>query len=263
MVDVERLPASAADGFLDHRGLVVRRAGGELEPLPDTDLDLAVDLYDSGIANADAHLATVLRRIEHLGLDRRTVVVVTSDHGELFGEHGVFNHVSLYEENLLVPLVIADPRRARPQRIADQVRLIDLAPTILDLAGVSPLPEADGISLVPLLDARPGAAPPGPAWSFAAASNYGSRSGRAIDEVHQPDGAVADQRPAERLYDLASDPREQQGDPAGRPDLERYRQLTSQLLARDLAGCGCESCARQTVLAAPARSRPTSCPRRT
>jgi len=42
--------------------------------------------------------------------------------------------------------------------------------------------------------------------------------------------------PAERLYDLASDPREQQGDPAGRPDLERYRQLTWQLLARDLAG---------------------------
>jgi len=237
MVDVEKLPASAADGFLDHRGLVVRRAGGELEPLADSDLDLAVDLYDSGIANADAHLATVLRRIEHLGLDRRTVVVVTSDHGELFGEHGVFNHVSLYEENLLVPLVIADPRRARPQRIADQVRLIDLAPTILELAGVSPLPEADGISLVPLLDARPGAEPPGPAWSFAAASNYGI-SVREANRTKYTNRMVPwpISGPAERLYDLAADPREERGEPSDRPDLERYRQLTWQLLARDLAG---------------------------
>jgi arylsulfatase A-like enzyme len=237
MVDVERLPASAADGFLDHRGLVVRRAGGELEPLPDSDLDLAVDLYDSGIANADAHLAAVLRRIEHLGIDRRTVVVITSDHGELFGEHGVFNHVSLYEENLLVPLVIADPRRAQPRRIGDQVRLIDLAPTILELAGAPPLPAADGASLVPLLDARPGARPPGLAWSFAAASNYGI-SARDANRTKYTARMVPwpITGPAERLYDLAADPREQQGDPAGRPDLERFRRLTSEELARDLAG---------------------------
>ncbi len=237
VVDVEKLPASAADGYLDHRRLVIQRAGGAQEPLGESELDLAVELYDSGIAYADAMIARVLRRLEHLGIDRRTVVILTSDHGELFGEHGVVNHVSLYDENLLVPLIIADPRRAEARRVPAQVRLVDLAPTILELAG-EPAPSGiDGVSLVPLLDGGDAPAASGLAWSFAAASNYGialrdhNRMKYTTRMVPWPIAG-----PAERLFDLSADPREERGEPAGAAELARYRRLTSELLARDLAG---------------------------
>ena len=215
----------------------MQRADAAQEPLADSELDLAVELYDAGIAYTDAMIARVLRRLEHLGIDRRTVVVLTSDHGELFGEHGVFNHVSLYEENLLVPLIIADPRRAHARRIPDQVRLVDLAPTILELAGEPAPIGIDGVSLVPLLDGGTAPEASGLAWSFAAASNYGIAL-RDHDRMKYTARLVPwpIAGPAERLFDLSADPSEDQGGLAGAPESARYRRLTSERLAQDLAG---------------------------
>jgi hypothetical protein len=116
----------------------------------------------------------LLERLATLGLEDRTVVIFTSDHGELFGEHGLVNHISLFDENLLVPLVIADPAgRGAGTRISDQVRSVDIMPTTLDLIGLAALDGLDGVSLVPLMQGTGIPREQQRAYSYAAASNYG------------------------------------------------------------------------------------------
>lgn len=102
------------------------------------DLEHVLALYDGEIRYTDAHLGRILDRLQDKGLLDDTVVVVTSDHGEEFFEHGRKGHGdTLFDETIRVPLVIRYPRRIPPgQRIAEQVRLIDVAPTLLGLIGV-------------------------------------------------------------------------------------------------------------------------------
>lgn len=167
-------PARADDGYLSHKDWHVRRGDEVIDPsgVPEALESLPRDLYDAGIAYTDDHIGRLLARLETLGLDGRTIVVVTSDHGDMLGEHGAHNHLYVYDENLLIPLVIADPAgRGAGARIGQQVRTVDIVPTVLALAGLAPEPGLDGVSLVPLLEGRPLALPP--AWSYASASNWG------------------------------------------------------------------------------------------
>ncbi len=131
-------------------------------------------LYDAGIAHADAVVGRLLKRLRRLDLAADTIVVLTSDHGESLGEHGLYGHNNLYDDNLLVPLVISYPRRLPAAgRVERQVRLIDLMPTVLDLAGVETPPGLDGESLVPLATGdQPGDETP-PAWAYAGFPNFG------------------------------------------------------------------------------------------
>jgi arylsulfatase A-like enzyme len=112
-----------------------------------------VDLYDGAILYADDNLGRVLQKLDELGLSDSTVVAVTGDHGEAFGEHGLsFTHdFTLYDEVLRVPLVIRGPGVVPGADIAQQVRLMDITPTLLDLAGVEPLAGIEARSLGPLL----------------------------------------------------------------------------------------------------------------
>lgn len=105
----------------------------------------AVEMIDHGVGQ-------MLATLERLGIEDNTIVVFTSDHGDMMGDHGLmlkgFMH---YRGTLQPPLVIADPRKA-PGQTASLAGSIDIASTLLDLAG---LPEYDGIqgqSLVPILD---------------------------------------------------------------------------------------------------------------
>lgn len=162
-------------GFQTRRVLFEMIPGGEALDTPASAVhDLAVDLYDSGVAYADAHLGRLWHAIDDLGLDRRTLIVFTSDHGELFGEHGQVNHYSLYDANVLVPLVVLDPEfEPGVRRVGGQVRSIDLLPTILDRLGL-PVPDGiDGRSFAPLLRRTGGEASTGDAWSYAPSSNFG------------------------------------------------------------------------------------------
>ena len=96
-----------------------------------------------------------MKALSELGLEDSTIVAVTGDHGEAFGEHGLsFTHdFTLYDEVLRVPLVLRYPGVIEPGTEVDQqVRLMDLAPTLLELAGVEPLEGAEATSLVPLLE---------------------------------------------------------------------------------------------------------------
>ena len=110
--------------------------------------------YDGEIAYVDRHVGRLLDTLNQFGMSERTLVVLTSDHGEAFGEHGVtFEHgFNTYEELMHVPLLIAWPLRVAPgRRVQTQVSLIDVAPTVLDLLGSPIPPSMRGRSLVPLL----------------------------------------------------------------------------------------------------------------
>jgi arylsulfatase A-like enzyme len=106
-----------------------------------------VDLYDSEIGFTDHHIGRVLRALEAQGLAENTVVAITADHGEEFLDHGHRLHtVTLYDEVLRIPLLVRVPG-FKPQVIAHTVGLVDLAPTLVDLAGFAPPAAFAGTSI--------------------------------------------------------------------------------------------------------------------
>jgi choline-sulfatase len=105
------------------------------------------DRYDGEVAFTDHHIGRVLDALEASPLAARTVVVLTGDHGEAFGEHGAFFHgAEVWDEIVRVPLLIRVPG-GKPRHITRRVSHVDLAPTVLDLAGLSADPDARGDSL--------------------------------------------------------------------------------------------------------------------
>jgi arylsulfatase A-like enzyme len=163
------------EGFQVRAWLQQRKPGpvSEYRQVEPDELPLLNDLYDSEIAFADFHVDRLLDRLVQLGLDDSTIVIVTSDHGESLGEGGLAGHSSLQECELLVPLIVATPaRQGAGTRVSTQVRLLDVAPTVLDLLGMEPLGNVQGVSLVPLLLGRD-ANVPDEAWSYAGSSNFG------------------------------------------------------------------------------------------
>ncbi len=116
-------------------------------PLPDTlvrrswsagEIQRSMDAYDGAIAYVDQQLGRLLDGVKTRGLLENTLVVITSDHGEQFGEHGLFDHGnSLYRQVLQVPLTIHLPGRVPAgMRVSDPVSLAALPATIVDLAGL-------------------------------------------------------------------------------------------------------------------------------
>jgi hypothetical protein len=109
--------------------------------------------YDAAVADADRKLGALLASLEERGLLANTLIAVVSDHGESFGDHGVKNHgTSLYQSQIHVPLILWAGSALPSVAVADVVGLADVAPTLLDLFDLPPLPEADGVSLVRYLD---------------------------------------------------------------------------------------------------------------
>lgn len=149
-------------------------ANQEGVPLRPDERQLAVDLYDSGIAYTDAQLGELLDHLHSTGLDRTTWVIVTSDHGEALGEDGLMGHAYLDDSNLLVPLVVFPPACAGGgRRIPGLARTIDVTPTILDALGIEVDTPRDGESLMPALrgESWRGART---AWSYAGSTGRGA-----------------------------------------------------------------------------------------
>ena len=110
--------------------------------MTEDDFELLAGRYDGEIAYMDAELGRLLDGLATLGLADRTVVMVVGDHGEAFREHGTQYHgFRLYEEEVRVPFIVGDlggdlPTPPRPPAMATT---LDVAPTLLDLAGL-PIP---------------------------------------------------------------------------------------------------------------------------
>jgi arylsulfatase A-like enzyme len=117
------------------------------------DLQHFIALYDGGIRYTDEKIGEFLSYLSDSRVNDQSLIIITSDHGEEFKEHGRFLHGQLYfRPNLHVPLIMRIPDYPKKTiKIKELVRSIDLLPTILDNAGLPPHPEAQGRSLLPLI----------------------------------------------------------------------------------------------------------------
>ncbi len=113
----------------------------------------AHDPYQGEIAYADESLGAILRHLESSGERERTLIIMTSDHGEGRSEHREQTHAFLaYDTTIHVPLILWLPDRKGGRRIAERVGTVDIVPTVLDLLGLEVPEELQGRSLVPLID---------------------------------------------------------------------------------------------------------------
>lgn len=174
-------------------------------------------LYDGDIAYTDESLGTLLDRLKRDGLYENTLVVMTSDHGEGLGEHQELTHsYLLYDSTLHVPLVMRGPGVAPGRRVGGRVRLVDIAPTVLDALDIPVPADMQGRSLEPFLA---GNAPP-PVERTHYAETLSPRLSQNWGELR----ALLEGRwkyvhgPKPELFDLAADPRELHDLSASRPD---------------------------------------------
>ncbi len=203
-------------------------------------------LYEGEVTYWDEHFGGLLDWLEAQGLAEDTVVVVTSDHGEEFFEHGGYWHGNrLYDEAIRLPLAIHVPGES-PARVKDQVRMIDIAPTLADLAGAPHGPQWQGFSM------RRGYALRQPRDRLALAE--AEFEGFTLRAVRDPEWKLIENqagppewpRPETELYFLAQDPGEQTDltdDPIAATFLDRR---STELDALQAAGCG-QAVVRSTV----------------
>ena len=167
--------------------------------------------YDGGIRYVDDLIREVWTRLEGAGLAGNCILVVTSDHGEAFREHGRFGHgTDLYEEVLHVPLILHAPSLLpRRSTLSAPVSSVDLYPTILDLVGVPPPDGLEGRSFLPSIRTPP--AEPGRTivseLSLEGRRHFALRVGGVKYIYHEGTGGDPDR---EELYDLSVDPGEKE-----------------------------------------------------
>lgn len=113
------------------------------------------DAYDNAIHWTDRNINYLLAHMDEHGLLEKSIVVIVSDHGEAFMEHGMEGHGrNLYPEQVQTPFLIMLPARLDKEVVVEtRVANVDVWPTVLDLLGLPPLPNAEGRSLVPLIKA--------------------------------------------------------------------------------------------------------------
>jgi arylsulfatase A-like enzyme len=169
--------------------------------------DPRVSRYLAEIAYVDSQVGRILQELRRLDLESTTLVILTADHGEAFGEHFEIGHsYFVYDTTVKVPLIMRLPGRLPAGlRVRSQVRLIDVAPTILDLAGLPPLPHSQGVSLTPYLEGSK---------RDLALTAYFETLAPFLDYRYSPLRGLRSERwkyilaPREELYDLAADPGE-------------------------------------------------------
>jgi arylsulfatase A-like enzyme len=127
-----------------------RKALSKPERITETERRLLTEAYRGKVKAVDYQIKRLLDTIDQ----QNTIIVLAADHGELLGEHGLFGHpLQLHEKLLHVPLLIKVPGGIghTRRRVDDPVGLLDVVPTVLDLAGLGAPAESDGLSLVPLM----------------------------------------------------------------------------------------------------------------
>jgi len=121
----------------------------EQHPPQGQDLLNLIGSYDGQLASIDALVGRVWEELRARNLDKNTYLIITSDHGEEFGDHGGFEHGhTLYDELLHVPLILVSPNEKQARRDQRLVSLMDVAPTVLELAGIAAPPPFLGRSLL-------------------------------------------------------------------------------------------------------------------
>jgi arylsulfatase A-like enzyme len=204
-----------------------------------SDLSHIIALYDGEIRYTDREIGRLIREMKKLGLFRPAMVLVTSDHGEEFLDHGGWEHQkTLYEEQLRIPLLVKLPgNEAAGERISRQVSLVDVAPTVLDVYGLPVPASVQGRSLYPLIRS-PARADWGPVAAWAETEHTLDQSHKV--SLRQGEGGKKwiwsrhPSRPATavEVYDLARDGAEGAAlDNGSATERERARQRMREFLA--------------------------------
>lgn len=127
-------------------------AAGQWTLRPDV-AELLHRLYRSAIDSIDSRLRRLAEILESAGRWDSTQLILTSDHGQAFGEHGVLFHMFRPDESeLRIPLIVRDPSSLRQRSASGWASLVDIAPTVLQSAGLPNLPLASGVPLSTLMD---------------------------------------------------------------------------------------------------------------
>ncbi|HVA22950.1 MAG TPA: sulfatase [Chloroflexota bacterium] len=192
---------------------------GKLQP-QGADLQRLMSFYQAEITFLDSQIVRLFQTLDSMGLTQNTVVAITGDHGESFGEHtqfeenGSFFHPhSLYNSEQRVPLLLRYPDRIQPGAvISAPTQAIDVFPTLLGLAGLSVPDQAQGRDVVSLLD---GSDDGSSRASFAAMPDYVFTSVTVPGWKLMRNLASGEQR----LFNLTDDPNEQQDLLAGQQDV--------------------------------------------
>jgi arylsulfatase A-like enzyme len=213
--------------------------------LSDAEIRELNDAYDASIAYLDHHIGLLLDKLETLGILENTLVIITSDHGEHFGEHGLMHHgTSLYLPLLHVPLLVSyRPLVPAGESVQTSVSLRDLPATVVDLVGVGQTGVFPGNSLRRYWTSASEAATSSPgvllsevrqnrAWPSQYPVAIGSMKSLVIEGKHYIKN-YGDGR--EELYDIEQDPAETQdlsGSDEGRQLLKQLRMSLDTVLAR-------------------------------
>ncbi|MCC7353653.1 MAG: sulfatase [Anaerolineae bacterium] len=149
---------------------------GERSLTPE-EIQAEVDGYDASLTYLDAELANLFARLTALGLMDDTIVIITSDHGDAFGDHGLYGHgYDLYQDVLHVPFIVRYPAKIPAGlRVSEVVSLQALPATVMDLVGLRSESSFPGKTLVPCWTAESAEIPCSDGWAFAS-SPRGVRS---------------------------------------------------------------------------------------
>ena len=206
-IDIDMPRVRASDGLLDPHSRRLRHVIGlDLQPVTETQTRDARRAYYGAISYVDDQFGSLLSALHDSGFGANTVVLVLADHGDMLGERGLWYKMNFFEPACRIPLIVHAPGRFRPRRIAQSASLLDVAPTLMELAGCDPAARAtplDGRSL------------------YAQISGQGEGADEVIGE-YLGEGAIAPvvmirrgrfkfvHCPADpdQLYDLSSDPDE-------------------------------------------------------
>jgi len=127
--------------------------------------------YYGMISYIDDKIGRIMQTLRDTALDRNTIVIFLGDHGEMMGERGMWFKSTFYEWSCRVPMIVCAPTRFSPRRVPEVTSLVDLLPTLVDIASDGSAPEfvepVDGCSLLPLLENRPSVE-----WPDIAVSEY-------------------------------------------------------------------------------------------
>lgn len=137
-------------------------------------------------SQVDTHAGRILQAVDEFGLREDTIVVFTSDHGDMMGSHKLLAKMVMYEEAVRVPLIMRVPGYSGGKRIAGPVSQIDIVPTLLELMGRQPKEPLDGESLVHLLDSASSARTGGDVFIEWNGSNTDIITGTGNDRIQKP-----------------------------------------------------------------------------
>jgi choline-sulfatase len=159
-VEIDMPRVSMPEDRLDPHSKRLRHVCGlDLLPVNEAQVRAARRAYYGAVSYVDEQIGVLLEALRDSGFAEDTVVLLVADHGDMLGERGLWYKMNFFEPACRIPLIVHAPRRFAARRVAESASLIDVAPTLMELAGRPPGGSAaplDGRSLAPQLEGVPG-----------------------------------------------------------------------------------------------------------